>query len=64
MEDVDLPNNVLEGANYVRLDLLPEKYKILYEKEYSLLLCQWRLSNEYFPLHFGQNILCLELVWC
>jgi hypothetical protein len=49
MEDVDLPDNVLEGANYVRLDLLPEKYKILYEKEYSLLLCQWRLSKEYFP---------------
>jgi hypothetical protein len=31
---MDLPDNVLEGANYVRLDLLPEKSKILYEKEY------------------------------
>jgi hypothetical protein len=48
MEDVDLPDNVLEPNNYVRLDLLPEKSKILYEMEYSLL-CQWQVSNEYFP---------------
>ena len=41
MDDFDVPENILTAANSVRLDLLPEKSKIHYEKEYRQF-CEWR----------------------
>ncbi|GJQ85176.1 hypothetical protein Trydic_g9115 [Trypoxylus dichotomus] len=41
MEDVDIPESILEIANSGRLDLLPEKSKLYYEKE-NRLFCEWQ----------------------
>lgn len=45
MEDFDIPANILEAADSARLDLLPEKSKICYEKEYRLF-CEWRVREQ------------------
>lgn len=41
MEEFNIPAHILEAASKARLDLLPEKSKAYYEKEYSQF-CEWR----------------------
>ncbi|KAK9701753.1 hypothetical protein QE152_g30384 [Popillia japonica] len=45
MEDIDIPENILAAANIAKLDLLPDKSKIHYEKEY-LQFCEWRNTEQ------------------
>lgn len=75
MEDIDIPENIFAAANTVRVDLLPDKSKIHYEKEY-LQFYGWQDTEQvqsagetvilaYFvkfsnPRHV---ILCYKLVW-
>lgn len=41
MQNLDIPDNILAAANTIRLNLLPEKSKVQYEKEYEQF-CVWR----------------------
>lgn len=41
MQDFDIPDDILAAANTIRLNLLPDKSKIHYEKEYRQF-CEWR----------------------
>lgn len=45
MEGIDIPENILAAANIAKLDLLPDKSKIHYEKEY-LQFCEWRNTEQ------------------
>jgi len=41
MQNLDIPDNILAAANTIRLNLLPEKSKVHYAKEYEQF-CVWR----------------------
>lgn len=41
MQDFDIPDDILAAANIIRLNLLPDKSKIHFGKEYRQF-CEWR----------------------